>query len=226
MLQGGVEHSQELPSLPRSLKTGAIFDEKIVTAPPAVDDWYWIPDWLAGDWRRDEEVVVSTYDFKTGTENREPHEIAATELAQFGVQRDRLGGVWNCRLATSGKADCGSYYSVALVQLQKPLMISRNMVVIKDLFTELHVNKETNVITYSAQAESLTRYECLVDGRIKASVSVKEFDEGGMPAKQEEHVSVTNRIKMFSPLDVYKGRDLRAAFRRFLISQGKTDLVP
>jgi hypothetical protein len=226
LLQGNVEHSQDLPPLPPTMNIGAIFDNKLLSAPPVVDDWYWIPDWLAGDWRRDQETVVSTHNFESGEDNRTPHTMAVTELAQFGVQRDKFGGVWHCRLATGGVADCGSYFSIALVQSQEPETVSRDKVIVRDVFTELHINKETNVIIFAAQAESLTRYEPLVDGSLKTTASVKFFDESGIAKKGQINESVETKTKQFTPTDAYKGKDLRALFKQYLLTHGKSDYIP
>ncbi len=159
-------------------------------------------------------------------QNNQPHTVAATELAQFGVQRDRFSGVWHCRLAANGVADCGSYLSIALVQDQEPVMVSEQKVEIKDVFTELHVNKETNVIIDSMQAESLTTYEPNPDGSLKVSTSVKVFDESGMPKREEHSLSITAKTKAFAPLDLYKGRDLRLSFKQFMIASGKANYLP
>lgn len=226
LLQGGVEHSQSLPPLPNTLSVGSTFNQAFLKAAPPIDGWYWIPDWLAGDWRRDEETVVSSYDYRTRNENNEPHTIAATEIAQFGVQRDRFGGVWHCRLAANGMADCGDYFSVALVQSQQPEVVSQDKVIIKDVFTELHVNKETNAIIYAAQAESLTRYRPQRDGVLDTKTSVKFFDQSGTALKGQRNQSFDVRMKAFVPLDSYKGIDLRSQFKQFLISNGKADYVP
>jgi hypothetical protein len=226
ILQGGVEHSQQLQRLPSYLQTGSIFSNRLLSSPATANEWYWIPDWLAGDWRRDQETVVSTYSFESGTQNNLPHTVAATELAQFGVQRDRFNGVWHCRLAGSGVADCGSYLSIALVQSQEPVMVSQQKVEIKDVFTELHVNKETSVIIDSMQAESLTTYEPNADGSLKVSTSVKVFDESGMPKREEHSVSITAKTKVFVPLDLYKGRDLKQSFKQFMLASGKANYLP
>lgn len=226
LLQGSVEHSQALPPLPTSLSVGSTFNQAILKAAPSIDGWYWIPDWLAGDWRRDEETVVSSFDYRTQDENNQPHTIAATEIAQFGVQRDRFGGVWHCRLATNGMADCGDYFSVALVQSQEPQVVSQDKVIIKDVFTELHVNKETNAIIYAAQAESLTRYRPARDGVLDTKTSVKFFDQSGMALKGQRNQSFDVRTKPFVPLDSYKGMDLRSLFKQFLIANDKADYVP
>ncbi|HEY9776593.1 MAG TPA: hypothetical protein V6C81_22715 [Planktothrix sp.] len=226
LLQGGIEHSSLLPSLPSNLITGATLDEKLLNAPPSLEDWYWIPEWLAGDWHRDEETVVSSHNYETGEDNNTPHTMAASERAEFGVQRDKLGGIWHTRLATAGVADCGSYLSVALMQSQEAQTVSKSNVVIKDQFTELHVNPDTKVIVWSAQAESITKYERQDGGTIKATTSIKFFDEQGQPTIEQLNESVIKQTKPFAATDTYKGRDLKELFKQFLISHNETDRIP
>jgi hypothetical protein len=225
MLQGGVEHSQELPALPRQFRIGATYQDE-PPALPLVDGWYWIPSWLAGDWRRDEETVVSDYDCMTGEGSHIPHTIVATELAQYGVQKDASGGIWHCRLGSGGLADCGSYLSVAQIQKQEPLSVASDHVVIKDIFTELRINKDTHAIIDSAQAESITEYFPVRDGVMKVISSVKIFDEQGMPKRLQNNLSTTMRTKAFAPLNFYKNVDLKDSFKRFLLGHGLKNLIP
>ncbi len=225
MLQGGVSHSQELPALPKQFKIGATYQDE-PQQQAKEDGWYWIPSWLAGDWRRDEETIVSEYDYMTGEGSHIPHTIMATELAQFGQQRDSQGGIWHCRLASAGLADCGSYFSVAHIQKQEPVAVSKDRVVIKDVFTELRVNKDTHAIIDSVQAESITEYFPMKDGVLKVTSSVKSFDEQGMAKKLQNNVSTTLRTKPFLPTNFYKDKNLRASFKRYLESHNLSNLIP
>lgn len=226
ILQGGIEHSQELPAIPAHLSVGATFDNRVLEQPLPLDHWYWIPEWLTGEWRRETETIVSSYSYQTHQENSQPRLINAVEVAQFGVQRDRYGGVWHCRLATSGLADCGSYYSVALIQSQEPLVVSPAKVVIRDRFIQLQVNKETRAIISATQSESITTHSPLAAGRLSTTVSVKFFDEEGMPKRSQVNKSEEMRTSSFAPLARYKGLDLQTAFKKFLLSNGKDDFLP
>lgn len=226
VLQGGIEHSVQLPALPNYLQVGSIFNQALLNANPELKNWYQIPNWLAGEWQREEETIVSSYDYATKQRTNEPKTIVARETAHFGLQADRAGGIWHCRIAAGGVADCGSYYSVALLGLQEPLAVSDKRVVLRDLFTELHVAKETNVIMLSLQAESITSYRPVRDGLVKTNTSVKFFEQNGTPKSMQKNLALTNRSAPFAPLNSYKGNDLRASFKRFLLSNGKDDLLP
>jgi hypothetical protein len=123
-------------------------------------------------------------------------------------------------------ADCGSYYSVALVVSQEPVEVSDDLVVLRDLFTELHVNKDTGVIMLALQAESLTRFRSTTDGSLDCQTSVKLFEEDGSPKSIQRNVALARKTASFSVLNTYKGYDLHSGFLQFLQSIGKGDLVP
>ncbi|MFN8549915.1 MAG: hypothetical protein U0103_00405 [Candidatus Obscuribacterales bacterium] len=225
-LQGGVQHSDELRPLPSNLQSGAIFDEKSI--PKTADDvgWYQIPDWLAGKWLREEETILSTYFFESKVQQNEPRTIAEREIAEFGFQRDKQGKIWHYRLASKGVSDCGSYLAVAFVQSQEPLHVAEDLVVIRDVFVEVQVNKETNVIMHSSQAESITKYRPLHDGLIKTSMSVKVFNEDGTPYTVQRNIAADKRIEAFKSTDTFKEHNLRKSFADFLHVTGRDDLIP
>jgi hypothetical protein len=226
LLRGGVEHSEAFPALPDYLKTGAIFDQSFLTQAPKLDKWYQIPSWLAGEWLQEQETVTFTYDCNSHEQSNEPKTIMARETAQFGVQTDRQGGIWHCRIAAGGVADCGSYYSVALLSSQEPVEVSEDKVVIRSVFTEIRVAKETNVIILALQAESFSTYHPVRDGVLKTSTSVKFFEEDGSPKNEQRNVALDERTASFKPLNLYKGRDLRKSFKEFLLQRGLPELVP
>lgn len=225
-LQGGVQHSDELRPLPSNLQSGAIFNERSI--PKTADDvgWYQIPDWLAGKWLRDEETILSTYFFDTKIQQNEPRTIAEREIADFGFQRDRQGKIWHYRLASKGVSDCGSYLAVAFVQSQEPLHVADDLVVIRDVFVEMQVNKETNVIMHSSQAESITKYRPLRDGLIKTSMSVKVFNEDGTPYTVQRNIASDKRLESFKATDSFREQNLRKSFADFLHATGRDDLIP
>lgn len=225
-LQGGVQHSDELRPLPRNLQSGAIYDER--TVPKTADDqgWYQIPDWLAGKWLRDQETILSTYFFDSKVQQNEPRTIAEREIADFGFQRDKTGKVWHYRLASKGVSDCGSYLAIAFVQSQEPLHVADDVVVVRDVFVEVQVNKETNLILHSSQAESITKYRPVRDGLIKTSMSVKVFKEDGTPYTVQRNTAFDKRMESFKTTDVFKEQNLRKNFSEFLHSAGKDELIP
>lgn len=225
-LQGGVQHSDELRPLPQNLQSGAIYDERSIGKTADDVGWYQIPDWLAGKWLRDEETIVSTYFFDSKVQQNEPRTIAEREIADFGFQRDKTGKIWHRRLAAKGVSDCGSYFAIAWVQSQEPLHVADDLVVIKDVFVELQVNKETNIILHSSQAESITRYRPVRDGLIKTLMSVKVFKEDGTPYTIQKNAAFDKRMELFKITNVFKDQNLRKNFADFLHATNRDELIP
>ncbi|HMP54554.1 MAG TPA: hypothetical protein PKD05_23605, partial [Candidatus Melainabacteria bacterium] len=137
-LKLGVEHSESVAPVPLKLQLGEIFDERILSTPSNLQ-WYRIPEWLAGKWRRQQETIVSTRDFQTGQVSNSRRAIRSEQIADFGVQRDAAGDIWNCNLSMKGVSDRGSYRSVALVRKQVPVVSEPGRVVLQEEFVVLHV---------------------------------------------------------------------------------------
>src|SRR5262245_41086414 len=66
MLQGGIEHSVQLPPVQTRLHVGATFDEGLLEKPLPSIVWYRVPLWMAGKWEYDLEYIYSNQDYKTG----------------------------------------------------------------------------------------------------------------------------------------------------------------
>lgn len=226
MLSGSVTHHQKtLPQVDPQFRVGATFDQNELL-PNSSENWYWIPKWLAGKWERTEEKVLYRFDYLTHQETHNPTSINLVEHAEFGVQTDRSGGIWHCRLADLGIADRGSYMTVAIVKEQQPVVVSPAMVVVRDRFIQMDVNKETNAIMRVFQSESITRHTQVELNLIKTEASVKYFDDNGQPTSMQRNLSFDRRIGSFSPLDKYHGKDLKSSFRTFLSAHDMHDLVP
>ncbi len=112
------------------------------------------------------------------------------------------------------------------MQSQEPLHVADDVVVIRDVFVEVQVNKETNVILHSSQAESITKYRPVRDGLIKTLMSVKVFKEDGTPYTIQKNTAFDKRVESFKPTDVFKDQNLRKNFADFLHATGKDELVP
>lgn len=226
MLSGQVAHHQiSLPAVDNQFRAGATFDESKL-AEGAGDSWYWIPRWLAGKWERREEKILYRFDYLTHQETYNPGSINLLEHAEFGVQTDRNGGIWHCRLADIGMADRGSYMTIAIVKEQQPLVVSPATVILRDRFIQMDVNKETRAIMRVFQSESITRHWQVEPNLIKTAVSVKYFDENGQPTSEQRNLSFDRRVESFSALGKYHGKDLQSSFRRFLAAHDMPDLIP
>lgn len=223
-LKLGVEHSESVAPVPLKLQLGEIFDERILSTPSRLQ-WYRIPEWMAGKWRRQQETIVSTRDFQTGQVSNARKAIRSEQIADFGVQRDSKGAIWNCNLSMKGVSDRGSYRSVALVRKQVPVVSEPGRVVLQEEFVVLHVMHGTGAIMESHIVESLTQYRPIKRGLLETSMSVKIYQADGSPKNQQENVAFDRLITPFTSVDKYKGLDVRADFENFLRSSNQANLI-
>jgi hypothetical protein len=224
-LKIGVKHSATLAPIPSQLKTGSTFNEKFLPAEPERLEWYRIPHWLAGKWRRDIETSLFTYTYDNRSGTRESRSFQSQQMADFGVQKDRIGGIWHCNLATRGVSDLGGYLAVASVISQTPVKLTANEIVFREEFTVVHVNKSNAVIIDSFRMESLTKYTLTRNG-VYTTASVKAYKPDGTPKQLQKNVAQERLVRPFAVLDKYKGRDVRADFVQFLTDSGQPNLVP
>lgn len=223
-LKIGVQHSTHIEPIPMKLQTGSIFDERILKVKKRLN-WYPIPEWLAGKWQRKSERILSTHNYLTNQTVRMNKTIMSEQIADWGVQRDKKGDIWNCNLSSRGASNRGSYRSVALVRKQIPVKNNRLEIVFKEQFVVLHVMKGTNAIMDSYIVESITRYKPVKRGLIETAMSVQVYTADGTPKTRQENVSVDRLIKPYTSVDSYKGKDVHADFNRFLRSQNLEDLI-
>lgn len=226
ILKLGVEHASSLKPIPSSLQAGSIFDERLMPMNAPDRGWYKIPTWLAGKWQRNTETIVRTVDFASGYESRPNKTFQSFQNAEFGVQTDSRGEVWNTQLADRGVSDRGSFRSVALVELQEPVKLEDDEVIFREVFTIMNVMKDTSMITESHKIESLTRYRPLQDGALETSMSVKVYNANGSENRLQENISRDRLKEPFTSTNTYKGRDLKNEFASFLRSQSLTNLIP
>ncbi len=225
-LQMGVSHADQLKPIPFKLQIGEIFDERILRAPTRYN-WYRIPEWLAGKWKREQESIVSSHDFSTGYTQRMNKSIQSQQVADWGVQRDAKGEIWNCNLSMKGMSNRGSYKSVALVREQMPVKWDKqnHRIVFKEQFVVLHVMHETNAIMDSYIVESLTQYRPIKRGLLETMMSVKIYNADGTPKMRQENRAFDRMVTPYSSVDKYKGVDVRADFERFLSENNLGDLI-
>ena len=225
VLKLGVEHSKKLEPIPFKLQVGEVFDEGILRRRSKFN-WYRIPEWLAGKWQRQQESIVSTYDYQTGRKSRMNKSITSQQIADYGVQKDRQGAIWSCDLSGKGSSNRGSFKSVALIRSHYPVRQTAQEIVFKEEFVVLNVMNETNAIMDSFIVESITRLKPVKRGLLETTMSAQVYLADGTPKVQQESRAYDRLIKPYTSVDTYKGIDVRQDFIKFLESSNLGSLVP
>lgn len=228
MLQGGVEHAEQLPPVQSRLGVGTTYDESKLEKPVPVKIWYRVPLWMAGKWQFDEEHIFSEQDLRTGrvypggnVERRHAEET-------WGCQQDRFGGIWDfisVPLLTEVKSDKEIWKDMHTND--SVMTDTENDVVMRWVYTRRVVSRATGKISGIEQAEQLSRFLPYGPDLIRTLYSVKFFDQKGRPTSLLKTWKIGRRVGAFKPWNIdEKGNDIRAMFRQYLISQGLQQLVP
>ncbi len=229
ILQGGVKHAEELPSLEDSLRPGGIFSDELLMkdGAPTNNLWFYIPAWFAGTRHVDDAMIVSRFDFKTGEQTEPMLKQLNRQDSTSGYQKDRKGGIWDYkRLPTIQHVESDLVNAVLYVKEITPLKGDEDQLVIKYQEISISLNKRNNKILNVVQQEQINTITCAQPGLLRIDVSVKSFGWDGSPQRLEQSVMMSKVIKPFEQKDTYKGIELRPLFRDYLISHNLKELVP
>lgn len=227
-LEGGIEHVDILPSLDENLRKGRHFSESLLeeTGEPA-NEWIKLPAWMSGTWRIDKETTVYRKDFRKNQENTKPMPFQARQTFQYGMQKDKEGNVWHyIGVPYNSSSKLTLFAEHHLVSEKKFDRLDERMVRFRSMMKVVRVS--FSKISESYQQESITSYEPIegTDKVINLRASTKTFDDDGRPKLQADNVAQVKRVKTFTEVTDYKGRDMRKLLREYLSNKGLTNLIP
>jgi len=225
LLTGGVEHSETLEPLDSALAPGQVFDpDKLPEAESeGANNWYKIPDWLAGTWHKDTQTDYYRYNYKTNLVDTTTRTETAKADGTWGTQQDKDGAIWQFDPAPfNATVDGGDQFIVQLVRTSDPVEISDKKFVRRSVDTQIRVAKANGVIEMVESGEQITTYTPEGDDLIKRETSAKVFDPSGQPVLLGKSFAYEKRIAVFIPQNTYKGRDMKLLFQQFLQKQTGT----
>ena len=229
LLQKGIIHSDRLNAIQINLNVNDIFDEgKVLNQLTKSRDWYQIPNWLAGDWHRDWELILnSTNRFSTNTNNKF---ISETNI-RYGTQFDKNNDVWQlnnlpCYIEINAKNYSPLLAKTITITKEPGDSKSPNYTVKYSGFS-IRVNKFTNQIIDIKQYEAISIINLIKPGIARTISSVKWFTSDGMPICQDQRVDFRFLTKIFSPINKdNNGDDLKADFIQYLKNHNLNNLIP
>lgn len=223
----GVQHTEVLPSVSAELRPGATFNLAAVEAEGQSNDWIKLPDWMCGNWRVGKETAVFRIDFKTNKVDKQPFTYFARHDFQYGMQRDREGGIWHyIGTPYHSKTTLSQFTEYHLVKSKDFTKADDQGVAFTTVMTVIRSNATSRILE-SFQQESITTYTPTGEpGAIEMSASTKSFDANGKPRNQSDNVAKIKQASPFAEVDTYQGKDMKALFREYLISKGLDNLLP
>jgi hypothetical protein len=228
-LQGGVNHSEELPGLDDALRPGQAFKEEILLNPetPINNSWFLIPSWYAGVRHSEDVLIVYRHFFATGQTTTPMQRQLERQDSLSGFQVDRSGGIWDYKhIPAIQHVESDLVNAVLFVKEVTPLKETQDEFVVKYEEISITLDKKKNKILQVTQQEQINSVTCPEPNLLKIDVSVKSFDRDGKPIRLEKSVVFSKITKPFEHIDSYEGQDLRPLFRDYLISHQLANLVP
>jgi hypothetical protein len=228
-LIGEVEHSERLEPIENSLSPGQILDMRNVqqTAGDGKNNWYLVPNWLAGTWHKEQQTDYFRYWYKTGQEDIETHNVPARSDGTWGTQRDEKGNIWQYDPAPfTTSVDSGSDIIIQVVRLSEPVECTAKRFVRRSVDTQIRVDKLSNVIKSVESGEQISSYTPEVANLVKRTTSAKVFDQQGQPVLLGKSFSYERKTAEFAPQDIYAGKDMRSLFQQFLQRQAVKPAEP
>lgn len=227
MLEGSLEHSESLPAEDSRFAAGTTFDASTLPEFQAGNNWFWLPQWFAGNYKTETLTRIYRYDFRTGKTDLARNTAVFRRTEKWGWQQDRLGGVWQYDNTPYKKeVDRGGSREIQLCKERVPVKITNDSATLRFRITAIIINRQTDKIEWTIQSEFLQTYTPVGTDRVKVEVSAKSFDVYGKPMTLDKSVQYLDRITGFEPEESYDGKDLRVLFREFLLSSNRANLIP
>lgn len=196
-----------------------LFAEADLPAEDTEDGWYKIPYWRAGKFHREKQINHSLSGDTTVT-SRVDH--------VYGMQRDKNGGIWHhTSWPHVTRVETDKYDEYKIINRYEPVEGAPNEFAFKVSTTDIDVNKVTGKIERVSKQEEIHRYTPGPDGTAQGEVEWKGYSASGEPNTTNEQSSVEEvQVEPFRIVNFWRKKDLKASFRKFLLSHGMADLVP
>jgi hypothetical protein len=229
VLQGGVNHAEELPGLDDALQVGQVYSDDLLLkgSTQGNNDWFYIPPWYGGVRHAEDAMIIYRYDYQTGSSSSPMQRQLNRQNSRSGYQRDRNGGIWDYKhVPTIQHVESDLCNAVLYLKRVTPISGSDDRIVIKYDEVSISLDKRSNKILDVVQQEQINTTTSPMPGVLRIDVSVKCFGWDGKPKRQEQSVMMANIVKPFEQIDQFEGKDLRPLFRDYLMSHHLENLVP
>ncbi len=146
---------------------------------------------------------------------------------QYGMQKDREGGIWHyIGTPYHSKTALSQFTEYHLVKSKEFTKADEQGVSFTTVMTVIRSNSSSQILE-SFQQESITTYTPTAEsGSIEMTASTKSFDANGKANRQSDNIAKIKQSTPFVEVDIYQGKDMKALFRQYLISKGLDKLLP
>lgn len=226
-LQAEINHDETLPRVPDQYQVGNQLDTTQLQAQTPDNNWFPIPNWLAGSWHSETKLIDYVQDCKTGA-TMSPHVVVKeVGTAVHGHQRDKTGRIWEF-IQIPHMRKVGLANGTAYVRAVKEDVIATDpsAVIVKVLSNQITVSDKNQQIVASNQVQQIGTYTPLDEGLVQLSASVRNFDNDGAPIQLQKQSLTMQRSAPYVDMDSLDGLDLKRLFSEYLTKTGRPDLLP
>jgi len=203
--------------LPDSMRVGAVYSGLPDTS-DCTNDWYRIPDWLAGNWQQDSETEVSATGQPIKTE-------MARENFSWGQEQDRDHHCWiSCRGGIGAPVEKANKIEHRRVTFYRVVAASDKSCVIQIRAISVDVAHGSIISSYRIESVMTFSRSPTDDSAIEVSGVRYFFDQNGKLDHSRRTISRATSVFSAGPND--PDRDGYDSFRAYLTSHGLANLVP
>ncbi len=210
--------AQAAPASPM-LQTGCRFNEADLGEMEVDSNWFEIPSWLAGVWKR-EKSTQKILGFI-------PLTRMDVRMRKYGFQTDSKGGIWHLvRTPYKTVTQTQGRKNVFVCWQEYPVSVSSDEVKVSLKWTVWCVSNYDSKIIEVRQGEQIDTYRPNSSTEIKVESNLKNSTESGQAFFNSKVKWKDSKVSEYAPLDVYRGLELRPMLDSYLRSVGKNELVP
>lgn len=205
---------------------------RLPVLPVPSENWMPVPNWLAGTWWADNEIILESRDY-TGTREaspgnpRFPLQLSIKRTSVIGTQRDAGGQIWHLASAPYTRTTETASF-IEKQQIQSVRLLERNpkMVKIATAAIVTRTSKDSDESFAIFKEDTTTTYQPVEDGIILVTFEINDSDLSGRQLSTSKALSVELRVKNFVTVDRDQRGDLKQEFRDYLESRSLQNLIP
>ncbi len=207
-----LEHKEVLPEETEFLP-GAPFLESQLPKIGGVFNWYKVPDWLVGQWHREEEISV-------GAQGAAHPKISKSRADMvYGHQTDEDGNIWAFyQQPYWQKIDSSPYIYYKLTKSFIPMWLENGHFAIRTISDDVKLLKSTGKVEEIWRREEIHEiWRRKDDNKVSAVVSIRQFDLKGLPTlTAATHYDLTKTAPFREVAFWTEGEDLKASLEYWL----------
>lgn len=212
-------YAEDPPAVSPQLRTGCEFNEQSLGEMATQSNWFHIPWWLAGTWKRDHSITYSA--------GEAPRAKKDERVRIFGFQTDAKGGIWHL-VRTPFKVVTRTPGSINyfLIRKEEPIKISKQEVTIRMVWTIWHVHEKTGRILRVNQGDQVDTFRPMNENALDASSVCQAYTETGKPMGVWRARWVDHKMEVYKPTAELNGQNLVVLLSDFLKQNGRYNRIP